>query len=362
MVGLYIHIPFCKKRCNYCDFTSYSSFGEKEYLIDPYLKALEIEAGAVKCIRPDTIYIGGGTPSLLSNKQLQKLFSILNCKFDLSRIKEISFEANPESINKDKFSLLKDNNVNRVSLGFQSCKAKYLKILGRIHSNEDALNAFNTAKILGFDFVNIDLIFGLPFQTLREWISDLKNVLNLAPNHISIYELTMEPDSPMCELKQHVDQDLAADMYKEGIDLLLSNGYLHYEISNFSKPGCECKHNLNYWLNGEYAGLGVGASSYIKGRRFRNSNDIKAYISQAQEGKFQNEDVVTITQESKNKEKFFLGLRLTEGVRCSKKEKNMLKEKLSEFMPKGLVAFKNERVALTSKGIMLANQILRELL
>ncbi|MDO8735392.1 MAG: radical SAM family heme chaperone HemW, partial [Elusimicrobiota bacterium] len=266
--AFYIHIPFCRKKCNYCDFvsmpiqtgdTQWHSEAKPKNLTDytdRYLKTLVNEFSLRFPLPvshfPLTIYIGGGTPSILSEKQIEFLFNGLF--FYLPKLEnnelEFSCEANPESITEQKLRILKNFGVNRLSIGLQSLDDKILNFLGRVHTLKDFSRCYESARKIGFENINIDLIFGIPGQTIENWSSTLKSVVRLNPEHISIYSLTIEKGTRFFENGLQKDDDIDADMYEFAIDYLEKNGYHHYEISNFSKPGFECKHNINYWKNG----------------------------------------------------------------------------------------------------------------
>ncbi|MFA5780484.1 MAG: radical SAM family heme chaperone HemW [Elusimicrobiota bacterium] len=362
--AFYIHIPFCKKKCNYCDFVSMPIRADKgTNYADRYLKVLvkEFSLYSLLAIRhsPLTIYIGGGTPSVLSEKQIEFLFNRLFSY--LPKLKnnelEFSFEVNPESITGQKLKTLKDYGVNRLSIGIQSFDDKILKFLGRVHTVKDFLRCYESARKIGFENINIDLIFGIPGQTTENWSSTLKSVVHLNPEHISIYSLTIEKGTRFFETGLQKDDDTDADMYEFAIEYLKKNGYHHYEISNFSKPGFECEHNINYWKNGEYIGFGLGAVSYIKGKRIKNTENLTDYLN----GKFRSE-FEELDCERKMSEDLMLGLRLTGGVEMSGSIKEKFSAKISNLKNGGLLKEQDNFLKLTDKGIMFANCVFREFL
>jgi len=366
--AFYIHIPFCKKKCNYCDFVSIAAYctdKDTDYT-DKYLSALakEIDMSVPSTLNPQpaTVYIGGGTPSVLSEKQLQFLFEKLfsrsfgyNCENSI--ISEITFEINPESITEQKLKILKDYGVNRLSIGLQSFNDKILNFLGRVHTVKDFLICYDTARKIGFENINIDLIFGIPGQTAENWSSALKSAVQLKPEHISIYSLTIEKGTNFFETGLQKDDDIDADMYKFAIDYLEKHGYHHYEISNFAKPGFECRHNINYWKNGGYLGFGLGAVSYINGIRIKNTENLADYLN----GKFRS-DFEELNCEQKMSEDLMLGLRLTDGLEISDTIKEKFSEKISNLKNDGLLKEQNNFLKLTDKGIMFANCVFREFL
>ena len=305
--SVYIHIPFCDSICSYCDFCK---FIKKDEWIEKYLTALEQEINSKynKEIL-DTIYIGGGTPSCLNIKQLNKLFNIIKI-FNKSKNIEFTFECNIENINEEKLKILYLNGVNRLSIGIQTFNEKYLKFLNRNHTKEEIIEKINLAKNIGFKNINIDLIYALPNQTLEELENDIEEFLNLDINHISTYSLIIEPNTKVfINNYENIDEDLDFNMYKLICDRLEENGYKHYEISNFSKEGYESKHNLTYWNNNEYYGFGLGASGYIDNIRYDNTRSFNKYLN----GEYIKDSHELNTNETIENE-FILGLRKINGI------------------------------------------------
>ncbi|HAX62201.1 MAG TPA: coproporphyrinogen III oxidase [Elusimicrobia bacterium] len=363
--AIYIHIPFCRKKCNYCDFVSTQIDADKTTdCADKYLKALTREFAyrlpSTVYRLPSTVYVGGGTPSLLSESQIkflfEKLFNYFH-NYESSIIPEITFELNPESITGQKLKTLKDYGVNRLSIGLQSFDDDILKFLGRVHNVKDFLRCYETARKIGFMNINIDLIFGIPGQTLENWHRTLNGAIKLNPEHISIYSLTIENGTKFFENGLQKDDDTDADMYEFAIRFLKENGYHQYEISNFAKPSFECKHNINYWKNGEYLGFGLGAVSYIKGRRIKNTENLTDYLN----GKFRSE-VEERNPEQKMSEDLMLGLRLTSGMEISDNIKEKFSARINNLKNDGLLKEQNNFLKLTDKGIMFANCVFREFL
>ncbi|MBQ3833992.1 MAG: radical SAM family heme chaperone HemW, partial [Elusimicrobia bacterium] len=281
MKGLYVHIPFCRRKCFYCDFVS---VGYDENFVNKYLTALEKEAEKYKTEKLKTIYIGGGTPSVLSVYQLDTLISIIKNNFDVSNICEWSFEANPESITKEKLCLLLQSGITRLSFGLQSVFDDRLRILGRLHNYEDFKKVYFLARETGFDNINIDLMFGVPEQTIDEWGKTIKEVLYLNPQHISLYPLTIEEGTVFYKNNVFVDTDMQAQMYKNTCEILKENNFEHYEISNWAREQKYSHHNKLYWQNKEYIGLGAAASSYYKRYRYKNETNILKYIDETLRG------------------------------------------------------------------------------
>lgn len=285
-LGLYVHIPFCETKCPYCDFNTYAQI---ESLIPHYVGALQRElelwGSLLHTPRTSTIFFGGGTPSYLSVDDLKRVISTINDTFEIDSTAEISLEANPGDIDAQRARSLRDIGFNRVSVGVQSFDDGLLQMLGRKHDANTAIAAISSFRDGGFDSINLDLMFGLPNQTLQQWEASLDKALELDTDHVSLYGLTIEPNTPLEAFVERgdlpePDADLAADMYLMACDRLEAAGYLHYEISNWCKPGKLARHNLNYWRSGEYLGAGPGAHSYVGGQRFENIKSPRQYIQE----------------------------------------------------------------------------------
>ena len=305
--SVYIHIPFCDTICSYCDFCK---FLKNDEWVNKYFKTLKKEIGnKYRGEILDTIYIGGGTPSCLNLEQLTKLFNIIKI-FNKSDIIEFTFECNIENITEEKLKLLYKNGVNRLSIGIQTFNENYLNFLNRNHTKEDIIKKINLAKEIGFKNINIDLIYGIPNQTLEELNNDLDEFLKLDINHISTYSLIIEPNTKIfIEEIKNIDDNLDYEMYKLICDKLKDNRYNHYEISNFSKDGYESKHNLTYWNNNEYYGFGLGASGYIDNIRYDNTRSSNKYFNGEYVKEYHKLDInETIENE------FILGLRKISGI------------------------------------------------
>jgi len=283
-VSLYVHIPFCQSKCSYCDFNSYAGL---DSLIEPYVDALLTEMSLwrepTQHMSVTTIFLGGGTPSLLPLAEVERIMTALRQRFRLAADAEVSFEANPGTIGCPYLEGLRSLGVNRLSLGVQSLHDDELATLGRIHTAAEAREAYDTARQTGFDNVNLDLIYGLPRQTMTAWQDTVREAIVLRPDHLSLYALTVEEGTPLADAVARgrlppPDADLAADMYLWAEDALAAAGYQHYEISNWALPDRQCRHNLAYWLNEPYLGLGAGAHSCFGGFRFANVKDPQRYI------------------------------------------------------------------------------------
>lgn len=355
MLGLYVHIPFCTKKCFYCDFVSIPYVEE---LATNYLMALEKEAQKYKGETIDTVYIGGGTPSTLSIDQQKKMASIITSVFNVSYCKEITVELNPESTTEEKLKLLFDARVSRLSFGLQSIYDQSLTVLGRLHNYEKFKQAYYKARETGFNNINIDLMYGIPNQTLSSWEKTLKEVLKLESQHISLYPLTVEPNTPFYKKKIEPNGDLQAKMYELACTFLKEHGFEHYEISNWAKEKKYSLHNKLYWKNKKYIGLGTSASSYYNRYRYKNNTNVIKYIENILTGKNIVVEKEYITDELYNKEKIMLGLRLAEGVDIRYFEN--YKDVLNRYVADGMLAVENNKVKFTQKALFVSNSILSD--
>jgi len=359
MPGLYIHIPFCRSRCYYCDFTS--SAGRLD-LINPYIEALNQEAERCVNYPIDTLYIGGGTPSLFAPPQIEALFSLIEKNFGpVKDLKEATFEANPESLTPEKAALLRAAGINRASLGLQATQNTLLKKLGRPASFEDFLKAFGFLRRAGFDNINIDLMTGLPGQSLKDFRQSLSEALKLKPEHISFYALEVHEGTVFAKQGVREEPDMAADMYAEALPILKKAGFGHYEISNFAKPGKESVHNLNYWEQGDYIGLGAAAASHKAGERRGNTADLDIYIRTAGDaGGPANEYSESLTPRQRKAERVWLGLRKTSGIVLPDDIFIEFKGEIEALRLKGLIDVDGRRIKINEKYLYLSNVIFRE--
>lgn len=383
-VGLYIHIPFCKQKCQYCDFKSYAG---KENLIDTYIRWLEFELkGVGEGNRLDyennlddlavvkSIYIGGGTPSFIDGKYIEEILSIANEYYTVDDNAEITIEVNPGTVDKDKFETYLRSGINRISIGLQSTHDRLLKELGRIHTYEDFLNTYNLARSVGFKNINVDLMLGLPNQSLQDLEESLKEIIKLNPEHISVYSLIIEEGTlfyKKLEMNEIVlpDDELERKMYWGTKKKLENAGYVHYEISNFAKPGFESKHNLSCWNQEEYIGIGVAAHSYTNDVRYSNIDSIEEYIKNCEEDNETDNFVFheKQTKISKMKEFMMLGLRKIQGIRIqdfkNKFGENpiyLYRKELEKLVNEELLEIDGDIIKLTNKGIDLANLVWEE--
>lgn len=364
MKSLYIHIPFCLKKCLYCDFNSYT----KIELEDEYIKALLKEIDKIKESNFETIFIGGGTPTALSNKNLDILLSYLK-KFSP---KEYSIESNPGTLNEINLSLMKNNGINRLSIGLQSTKDSILSSLGRIHTYNEFLEGYNKAREVGFNNINIDIMFGVPNQSFSDFKETLEKVIKLSPEHISAYSLIVEEGTPFYAMREKgllkiVDEDIERDMYDYLIDYLESSGYNWYEISNFAKKNYECKHNLVYWKCNEYYGVGAGAHSYISGKRYSNENSIESYIKSINNRNSHIENIESVDRNSSIEEYMFLGLRIRNGISKNDFYKrfnvdifNVYGKQINKLKEKNLIVETNDNIKLSKEAVSISNSILVE--
>ena len=355
--GLYIHIPFCRKKCNYCDF---SSFPGQERQIDTYLGALGYEAVLHKEIACRTLYVGGGTPSILGDGQLHRLAKILRKNFwPIPQYQESTFEANPESLTPAKLATLRELGFNRLSLGLQSFNDEELNVLGRVHTAARFLEVYQTARTCGFTNINVDLIAGIPGQTEETFMESLRRVVALEPEHLSVYGLQIEEGTPFFAQGVVCDQDLMRTLLEQARDFLKQSGYHHYEISNFAKPGKESKHNLNYWQNGEYIGLGCGAASHQQGTRRQNTPNLDEYIACMENGKTPIVFFETLRGKAKEGETLMLGFRQTDGVILTPAQEDFFGAEIEKHIRRGLLTPAKKHVKLTDEGLFLANEVFR---
>ena len=368
-ISLYIHIPFCKQKCFYCDFPS---FAGKEKYRDDYIKALckEIENRAAGYIIR-SIFIGGGTPSYLEAAEIEKLLSTVN-KLKFKEGMEFSMECNPGTISKEKFIAMKNGGVNRLSFGLQSTDNKMLKKIGRIHTYEEFLENYNLAREIGFNNINVDLMYGLPDLTVETWTKTLNDICHLKPEHISAYSLIIEEGTAFYTLYEKDKLELPSEdderiMDKLTKEILKNNGYHQYEISNYSRDGKECEHNKVYWKLEEYIGTGSSASSYIDGERITNKISIKDYIDAINNDGTAEADRYKNSQEDEMEEFMFMGLRLKSGISKRRfKEKfnenieSIYKQAIDKNIKRGLLYEDDENIALTDLGMDFSNDVMSD--
>ncbi len=361
MPGLYIHIPFCRAKCGYCDFASApGAAGE----IDLFLEALSREASAYAGLagKFTTLYLGGGTPSLLSPAQLEKLFSVISgLTGPIRRLAESTFEANPESLDAEKAACLKKAGVNRISLGLQASQDRLLKRLGRVAMSGDFLKAFGLLRAAGFDNISADLMCGLPGQTRKDFAESIEWLLKLKPEHVSFYALEVHDGTPFSADGVKEEPEESAGMYEEGAASLILAGLNRYEISNFARPGREAVHNLNYWEQGEYLGLGPSAASYLGGERRANTSGTAAYLRAALAGeKIPRQYSETLEGRKKDAERIMLGLRKTAGIELPDHIFIEFKEELARLTETGFLERSGSRVKIREDRLYVSNIVFRE--
>lgn len=349
--GLYIHVPFCRRKCVYCDF--YSLAG-KEDIIDEYVKAvvrnIRIAGGSF-----DTVYFGGGTPSLLSGRQIYDILSAA----DIAENSEISAEINPDSADLPKLREFKSAGINRISIGIQSLDDRELSILGRLHNSEQAVNAILSVQNAGFDNISADLMLGLPYQLTETVLQHIEKLSALGIKHISAYMLKIESGTPLSDNRELIsniaDEELSADMYLEAVSCLEKNGFKQYEISNFAKAGYECKHNLKYWRCEDYLGIGPSAHSCMDGKRFAVTKDIYGFINSRKQ-----EEIVTDNSPCGISERLMLALRLSEGFLLSQAQEyaESVRAAAVPMEKHGLLKINDGRIMLTPNGFLVSNEII----
>jgi oxygen-independent coproporphyrinogen-3 oxidase len=366
--GIYLHIPFCKSRCSYCDFATdvYRSIAAVERYVAALCREIENFAGDTPVA--DTIYLGGGTPSLLSPKQVEKILNAIRRKFSLASDIELTMEMNPATVTPENLRDFRSLGVNRASFGVQTFDDTELKRLARGHDAADARETFAMLRDTGFDNVSFDLIAGLPRQTLADWERNLREAIALQPEHLSLYLLEIHEGTPLAEQVRNgrqprPDEELAAEMYEVMIDRLTSAGYGQYEISNFSKPGYESRHNSKYWALDPVYGFGVSAHSFDGSRRYSNERDTARYVQMVEgpgSAEFSREPVDLASEAA------FLGLRMTDGVdvaaynvRFGVDLLERYSRELSELSENGLVEITDARLRLTRKGLLYSNEVFR---
>ncbi len=385
-LSLYIHIPFCRTKCPYCDFNTYENI---EHLIDDYIASLitELTCWSIyldlnsknKTIK--SVFFGGGTPSYIAENHIKKIMEVVKTNFNLLEDAEITIECNPNDLFEEKILSWKNSNINRLSIGAQSFSDKFLRVLGRDHDLLEISQGFLTARSLGFDNLSLDLIYGIPGQNIADWKSTIHKALELKPDHISMYGLTIEKNTKFDwmvteGLMPNPDSDIAADMYEFVEEEMHNNGYTHYEISNWSLPSKESKHNLTYWYSQEYIGIGAGAHSFYSGLRFWNVNSPNEYINllekkqliqdntEIQGGFCAVSEIEDYDDNTRIADQFILGLRLVEGIDKSIFTQSFIdlisrkyEKEIEELIYIGLLEITNTSIKLTKRGRLLANEV-----
>ena len=367
---LYVHIPFCVRKCQYCDFLSGPSDEETK---DRYIEALLKEIRAAEHTEDYeivSVFIGGGTPSALKAEAIASIMRTLQEKFFFCEDAEVTIEANPGTVDPEKLTIYRNVGINRLSLGLQSTDAEELKLLGRIHSYEEFLKSYEWAREAGFSNINIDLMFAIPGQTGEAWRQHLYQVAELNPEHISAYSLIIEEGTPFAEQNLDLpDEDTEYQMYEDTAEILERYGYRQYEISNYAKQGYMCRHNAGYWQRLEYLGFGLGASSLYGGMRFSNTHQMQEYLKESRNPDQIRKDVTVLSRNEQIEEFMFLGLRMTEVISEKKFEENfnvrimdIYGDILQKYEETGFMEHIETKWRLTRKGIHVSNHILADFL
>lgn len=376
-LGIYVHIPFCKSKCSYCNFCSYTNVAQN--VMDAYVNAILLQAEdfAAQCKNHyvNSIYIGGGTPSVLKPKQLIRIIDCITKLYRIDRSMEITVEINPATVTVDDLKKLFNAGVNRLSIGMQSANNSELREIGRIHTYEEFEKTYNAARYVGFDNINVDVIYGLPGQTRESFSKTLDKVISLEPDHVSVYALKIEEGTPLYKLQDKYvfpSEDDQSEMYLEAVKKLRKAFIYPYEISNFARNGCESAHNLKYWFSEEYVGLGVDASSYLNGERFTATKNLKTYIYAMTYVKKKIPIYVSyeeVTEAEAAKEYFLLNMRLYQGIdfkdferEFGKRVAEMYLLPLERYVDEGLVTVKRGIYAFTERGMLLSSYILTDVL
>ena len=370
-IGVYVHIPFCKKKCDYCDFISYCN---KDNLIEDYVQAVKAEIQSQN-IKPEitTIYIGGGTPSYIDSKYIIEILEKIKEK-NVSSNAEITIEVNPGTVTKEKLEDYIKSGINRISIGLQTTNDELLKQIGRIHNFTQFLETYKLAKKVGFKNINVDLMLGLPNQRIKDLKESLEQIIKLKPKHISVYSLIVEDGTPIANKiekgeMQLPDEELERNMYWFVKNTLELNGFIHYEISNFAKKGYESKHNLNCWNQKEYIGIGASAHSYRDITRYSNTENIEEYIENVNNGNFNRNKIIHEVQKEDDAKKEFmlLGLRKIKGVDINQFKNKfgdnpiyLFRNELKKLTDERLLIIDNNNIRLTNKGLDLANLVWEE--
>ncbi len=376
---LYVHIPFCEKKCLYCDFLSFSAEEDlhKAY-VDKLIEEIRVQASNYSQYQISSIFIGGGTPTVIKAVYISNIMSAIYEAFIVESQAEITIECNPGTVDIDKLLVYKQSGINRISVGLQSTVDKELQHLGRIHTYADFLNSYEKIRESGYKNVNIDLMSALPWQTLDSWKSTLKKVIMLKPEHISAYSLIIEEGTEFSKIygspegrKFLPTEEVERAMYHSTIDILKNYGYESYEISNYAKPGYESKHNIGYWTGEEYLGFGIGASSYVYGRRFHVERDIKKYLAIDMKRDIMPlyQNIHELSTKEKMEEFMFLGLRLSKGVlvtdfydRFGIELIDVFEKVIQKNISFGLLKYENLYLKLTDKGLDLSNRVMGDFL
>lgn len=367
---IYIHIPFCIRKCDYCDFLSGPSGPEEQAdYVQALLREIQaVEEGEGRSV--SSIFIGGGTPSVLDERLLGDILREIRNRFKMEEDAEITIEVNPGTANIGKLQAYREMGINRLSIGLQSPEDRELKILGRIHNYGQFLETYQEARTVGFDNINIDLMSAIPDQTYEGWVKNLRTVAELEPEHISAYSLIVEEGTPFAARKLNLpDEDTEYNMYEATVQILKEYGFEQYEISNYARKGRECRHNVGYWTRQDYLGFGLGASSLYGKERFANMADMKKYLENSKNPEKIREKEPSLTREDEMAEFMFLGLRMTKGISKADFQRcfgctieSVYGEVLEKYESMELLLEKDGRIFLSREGIHVSNSIMAEFL
>lgn len=373
-LGIYIHIPFCKQKCNYCDFYSLKWNDESE---NKFIEAIINEINNYKeklhdNYKVDTIFFGGGTPTIVKPENLKRIIEHLSKILEIDKNSEISMEANPNTLTSEKLKAYKEIGINRLSIGIQSLNDEILKNIGRLHNSIEALEAIDRAKMTGFENINSDIMFNIPGQSIKDIEDTVSKIIGKGVKHISFYSLKLEKGTPMYVMEKNhkiimPDEDIEREMYYVGREVMEKNNLFQYEISNFAQKGFECKHNLKYWNQEEYIGLGPSAHSFLNNKRYSNPSDLKLYCENSNLNNFER----IIHEELNNDDLMFeyimLKLRLTEGLNVNEFKNKFVvdfnetyKLQIDFLMKNNLIELNNDYIILTKKGMDVSNYVIEE--
>lgn len=375
MLGLYVHVPFCAQKCYYCDFNSYkiNSNQKRDYLIN-IEREMKFYKDEFKDKYFDTVFFGGGTPSILSVDELRKIVNNIYENFNIKENAEITIECNPGTINREKLKAMKNLGINRLSIGLQAVQNYHLKSIGRIHTYEEFEKNYYDAIEIGFNNINIDLMYALPNQKTQEWKDTLNKIVRLNPSHISAYSLILEEGTKLYDMYENkefklLDEDTDINMYNYTIETLKKYGYNQYEISNYAKENMECKHNIIYWECDHYLGLGPGASGFIGDRRYSNIEDICEYNDCILQNIKPVSEEIVLTSNDKIEEFIFMGLRMNEGInldifkeRFNRNFLDIYQEVINKLLKRDLIKLNGKNIYLTQKGREISNSVFIEFL
>ncbi len=370
-LGLYIHIPFCERKCFYCDFTSFPEKGDEiSRYIDYLIKELSLYKDKINGdFNISSIFIGGGTPSSIDENYIEQILSYVFNNYNIKENMEVSIEVNPGSLTLEKAMKYKNVGINRISMGLQSLNNELLKSIGRIHNSDDFYKSYEILKTVGFENINIDLMFGLPDQKLEDLLDTINNVIRLDITHISLYSLILEPETHLNKLHEEgrlnmPTEDEDREMYHKAVSLLKKSGYDHYEVSNFSKPGYKCLQNITYWKVNPYLGVGINSHSNMDNNRFSNVDDFKNYYYKLDRDQFPLNEIEFIHREMEIGEYIILGLRLIEGINKSEFRKRfdidiqeLYSEQISKNVNNGLLIEVDNTIRFTELGLDLSNLV-----